>query len=367
MPAKIAALLILLGLTLWPLVMIDHQWPGSASAQDPKSWLYLNAFQSRKLIAIDARTGRVESTIEVNDMAGSPGAAVTSDGKTIITVDGSMKSRLRVLTAATRELISEHAFDHRVLWLNHGRTVHLTADDRRLLVKTFDYAAAAKGIRVFDVENRHFLPFGLQERACDDARFASARDGSLIAVCPGFLQELQPPSLHLPGEWIAAKIKTADESPSDVALAGDGSILYVIGSPGTRRPWLLSRWTRGQSEASATDLRIALNANDVISPAPVISLSPDGKMLAIVAGFHIWLVDSTTLHLVGHWLESWPIDRLAFTRDGKEMLAMRNLGGGRAELMRISTSTKDITRLPLDHLGMNFIAGAPTFIVAPAP
>jgi glutamine cyclotransferase len=114
MPAKLVAL-ILLGLTLTLLVSVDNQWPGSASAQIAKSWLYLNAFQSRKLTAIDPTTGRVEDTIDVDDAGGSLGAAVTSDGKTIITADGSLKSRLRMFKAATLELMAEHAFDHRVL------------------------------------------------------------------------------------------------------------------------------------------------------------------------------------------------------------------------------------------------------------
>jgi len=66
MPAKFAALLILLGLTLNLLVPVDNRWPGSASAQDAKSWLYLNAFRSRKLIAIDPITGRIEDSIDVD-------------------------------------------------------------------------------------------------------------------------------------------------------------------------------------------------------------------------------------------------------------------------------------------------------------
>src|SRR5215470_8045367 len=185
MPRMIGALLVLMLLGLAAA-------PPSPLAQAASSWLYINAFQSRKLIAIDPTTGRVQSTIEVDDLAGTLGAGVTSDGKTVLTVDGSSKSRLRMLNAATGELIAEHLFDNRTLWLGSGTAVHLTADDRRLLVQTYDYAAAAKGVRVFDVENRRFMPVGLRERGCDDASFASARDGSLIAVCRGFLTELEP-------------------------------------------------------------------------------------------------------------------------------------------------------------------------------
>src|SRR5262245_50618986 len=209
MPPKLVALLILLGLTLSSLAPGDNLWPGRVNAQNAKSWVYLNAFQSQKLIAIDPVTGRVESTIEVDDLAGTLGAAVTSDGKTVLTVDGGSKSRLRMFNAATRELIAEHAFDHRVLELGIGPVVHLTADDRRLLVKTYDYAAAAKGVRVFDVQNRRFLPVGLQERGCDDPSIASARDGSLIAVCRGLLKESQPFWLNGRGEWITNNVPTS--------------------------------------------------------------------------------------------------------------------------------------------------------------
>lgn len=380
MATRLVALtvLILLGLTLSPLDTIDHRWPGSANAQNAKSWLYLNAFKSGKLIAIDPATGRLESTIEVDDLAGTLGAAVTSDGKTVITVDGSTKSRLRMLNAATQEVIAEHVFDHRVLELGVGPVIHLTADDRRLLVKTYDYAAAAKGIRVLDLENRRFLPVGLQERGCDDPSFASARGGSLIAVCRGFLRELQPFGLSGRGEWISKDVPTSIEIVADVALSSDGEVLYVLGEIdasghlGVTDPWLLSRWRRGQSQASVHDGRAVLDIQGSITDPrgraiTAIDLSPDGKALAIVAGPHVWLVDSATLRVVGHWSESSSVDRPAFSRDGKEILAIRYLGSGRSELLRISTVTKEVTRLPLDHLGMNFIRGAAAFIVAPAP
>jgi len=378
MPPKLVALLILLGLTLSSLAPGDNLWPGRVNAQNAKSWVYLNAFQSQKLIAIDPVTGRVESTIEVDDLAGTLGAAVTSDGKTVLTVDGGSKSRLRMFNAATRELIAEHAFDHRVLELGIGPVVHLTADDRRLLVKTYDYAAAAKGIRVFDVQNRRFLPVGLQERGCDDPSFASARDGSLVAVCRGFLTELEPFRLNGLGEWIIKNVPTSIEIVADVALSSDGDILYILGEIdasghfGVTDPWLLSRWTRGQPEASVHDVRAVLGFQGAVTDPrgraiSAMSTSPDGKALAIVAGPHVWLLDSASLRVVGHWRESSSIDRPAFTPDGKEILAMRHLGSGRSELIRISTVTRNITRVPLDHLGMNFIAGAATFIVAPAP
>jgi hypothetical protein len=386
MPAKLVALtvLILLGLTLSPLVPVDNRWPGSASAQSAKSWLYLNAFQSRKLIAIDPTTGRIEDSIDVDDAVGSLGAAVTSDGKTIITVDGSQKSRLRMFNAATLELIAEHAFDHRVLSRGSGPTIHLTADDRWLLVKTYDDAAAAKGVRVFDVEKRRFSPIGLRNRRCDDPSFASARDGRLIAACPGIFQELQPIPPNVQGLWFSGTIiKSPIESPADIALAGDGSALYAVGYPGAggyadasgspaaRPPWLLSHWTPGQLEASALDLRVALGIQGYV-PLPwsravhALGLSPDGKALAFVVGPHVWLLDSATLQVVGHWLEPSPVDRPAFSRDGKEILAIRHIGGGRDELIRISTVTRDVTRVPLDHLAMYFHTGVATFIVAPA-
>jgi hypothetical protein len=142
----VLTVLIMLGLMLSPFVTVDNRWPSSASAQNAKSWLYLNALRSRKLIVIDPTTGRVEDSIDVDV---GLAVAVTSDGKTILTVDGSGKSRLRMFNAATLELIAEHVFDYRVS--GRGPTLHLTADDRWLLVKTY-----YDGVRVFDVENRRF-------------------------------------------------------------------------------------------------------------------------------------------------------------------------------------------------------------------
>jgi len=58
--------------------------------------------------------------------------------------------------------------------------VHLTADDPWLLMDTYDYAAAAKGARIFAVENGRFMLVGLRDRGSGDIKFASGRNGLII-------------------------------------------------------------------------------------------------------------------------------------------------------------------------------------------
>jgi len=95
-------------------------------------------------------------------------------------VDGAKKSRLRVLDAAAQVPIAEYFFDNRVLIPGGCLVVHLTADDPWLLMDTYDYAAAAKGVRIFVVENGRFMPVGSRDRGSGDIKFASGRNGLII-------------------------------------------------------------------------------------------------------------------------------------------------------------------------------------------
>ena len=55
---------------------------------------------------------------------------------------------------------------------------------------TDDYAAAAKGVRIFAVENGRFMPVGLRDRGSGDIKFASGRNGLIIGgnadIAPSF-------------------------------------------------------------------------------------------------------------------------------------------------------------------------------------
>jgi hypothetical protein len=367
----ICALLIAFALLLGPL---NASATEVKPAQASRSWLYLNSFQSKKLIALDPMTGSVMSTIEVDDLAGSLGFGVTYGGKRLLIVDGGARSRLRVLDAATRGRVAEHFFDHRALLLGGGPAVHLTADDRWLFVDTCDYAAAAKGVRIFDIKSGHFMPMGLRERGCDSIKFASAHNGLVLGVCPNFLQTLQSPPPQGESEWIGtAKVETSIESPAYAALSSDGKKAYVMGYLEAGRPWPFARWRTGHPLARMDDLRAVLDNfhGDVPDPRgraiPAMGLSPYGGLLAIVAGPHLWLLDSEVMHVVQHHVKLPFLDHVVFTSDGPEMLTLHSLEGGRGELLRISTQTAQIARMSLDHLNVPFVAGMTVFTLAPAP
>lgn len=343
------------------------------AAEATQSWLYLNTFQSNTLVAVNPMTGTVESAFDVEDGAGSLGLGVSSDGRRLFVVDGDTTSRLRVLDAATSNTLAEHIFDHRVLLLGGGPVVHLTADNRLLLVSTYDYAAAATGVRVFDVRNGRFTPLGLRGRGCDSPRFVSAQGGTLISVCPNFLQSMPPVTANMPYERVGGKkVPTFIENPADAVLSADGTHLYVVNHFDPDRPWLLVHWSYGDKEATNHDLRELLDIHDDIPDPrgraiPWLGLSPDTNKLALVAGPHMWLLERATLRVVGHQLQPHALNWAVFTFDGREVLTMHSSPDGRTELLRVSAATGEINRVPLGDSALQLRRRPTIFVLAPAP
>jgi len=352
---------------VWSLValLVSAGHPG---AQSSAAWLYVNSFQDGGLEVFDLASLKPVHTIPASSPAGSIGAAIMRDGKQLFVVDGDKSSRLRVLDAATGGELASHPFENRVLLIGGGHVLHLTADDGWLLLKTYDYAAAAAGIRVFDVKRARFATLGLRSRACGAPLFASARDGTLFSVCPNLAQRLQPLS-PAPGEFIErARVSTSIAEIADVGLSPDGTRLYML-EQADGSQWRLAEWTMGESSVHEHDLHRLLDgapaAPGNAGPAWM-DVSPDGRMLGIVRGRRAWVLERQTMRVMHQVELPSPADGALFSLDSADLLSLR--GGAApvdAVLLRIDTGTGKLREAPLP--GFSIAQGLAVFAVAPAP
>lgn len=341
-------------------------------AQPRGPWFYINSFQSGKLFVFDLATAKVIHTIPVQDGSGSIGVAITSDGRKLFVVDGDRRHRLRTFDTVTAKVLREYPFKDRVLLLGRGPVIHLTADDRWLFLQTYDYGAAASGVRIFNVGAGSFTRLGLRGRECGSPNLASARNGTLIAVCPKLAHELRPlpaaPGEFLPGPRVSTPIAEA----ADVALSPDGSDLYVLEYVKEGAPWRLVHWPKGDEALREHDLRQLL---DVAADAPGrggrawLDVSPDGKWFGLVHGPRVWILERQTLKVLHSLHLPWPADDGAFTLDGRELLTFRGSAGGaeihEALLLRVSVISGNLQNVRLK--GLKFPWGPTNFKVAPAP
>jgi len=340
------------------------------NAQPAATWLYINSFQSGTLLVWDLGAGKAVRQIAVEDRSGSIGATVTADGKRLFVVDGNQVNRLRIFDAATGEKTAEHTFENRELLHGGGPVVYLTPDDHFLFVNTYDYAAAASGVRVFDVAANAFLALGLRARQCAAPILAGARNGSLFAVCPRMVHELNPLG-STPPDFVGGKrVSTPIDEPAAVATSPDGSRLFILGDVNAQDPWNLVRWDRGAASAQTHNLRqlLAVSTNPSGGVYPWLEISPDGKTLALLYGSKLWMLDSTGLRLIRRVDLPGDARGVAFAGGGSEILTIRANANGEVQeavLLRVSTATGRIEATPLG--GLKLRAGPTVFLSAPAP
>ncbi len=264
----------------------------AAEAESRQCNVYIGSFQSGEVLIYDPAKQSVVKTIPVEDGAGVVGIAPSSDGSRLYLVDGNQRHRLRVLDAGTLKVLKEEEFGNRVLELSARPVIHLTADDRQLFVKTFDYAAAAHGIRVFDIESGRFAPVGLQRRRCDTPTFLSARNGTLVEVCPGFFRIGTSPSSPSAGEGRAFPVSLSELA--DAVLSADGQDLYLLGAIQRGKRWRLVHFSVPGGPARGVDLPLSRRfrpGQPEGQQNPTIDVSADGNALAIVGGDRAWILE----------------------------------------------------------------------------
>src|SRR5262245_19376213 len=218
-------------------------WSCAAAGQAPTTWVYITSFQSGALVAIDLATERSVYSIPVTDRTGSIGFAVSKDGSKLFVVDGGLDGRVRTFAASTGKELSSREFPNRLANPGGENPAHLTADGRWLLIKTYDYASAAAGVRIFNTESNTFTMIGLRNRSCAAPALGSVPDGTILAACPNLLEELAPlPTL--PGDFIVgSQQRPSLARPLTVAAAAATGAAYALGCAPDQPPRLVS-WNR---------------------------------------------------------------------------------------------------------------------------
>jgi hypothetical protein len=335
-----------------------------------KGWLYLNSFQSGKLLVYDLSGPKLVRTIAVDDNSGGIGAAVTSDGRTLFVLDGQATQRLRIFDAAAGREVAKHGLTDRLELLGGGPVLHLTADDRFVLVSTYNTSSAASGVKVFSIKKGAFLPAGLGEPVCGMPRFASSADGLVVAVCPDRIQGFRPKDANGDQFLPAFQSSMPISEPVDAVTPHTALDLSVIERATPAGAWRLFRWHAGAGKTH--DLRTLLGPPE---DAPGrggqcwLDVSSDGARLALVHGRHLWILDNTADRLLRRVELPWYADRVAFTPDGNTILTLRATVGdverGGVELAEISASGELTRRLPLN--GVKLESGPTVFLVTQAP
>lgn len=324
-----------------------------------KDWIYISGLQQGDLAVFDSNAKLVH-LIAVRDESGIIGASVSSNGKTLFVADD---DRLRVLDAKTASVTAELRYEGALRLLGGGPVMHLSADDRLLLIKTYDFGAAAAGVRIFNVASGGFAAMGLRSRACPVPDFVSGKEGTIVAICPDVIQILKE-APQIPGD--IPEVERVLYPLPDIASAGltaDGRALYAVDSIQADGSWTLATWERGSAQMRTIDLRQTLDipaGAGQHSRRAWVAVSPDGRLIALLEGARVWILDRATLKPVrqldlpsdGNCLVFTPDSQQLFTLDGPELVRMPVRGG-------------DLTRLLLP--GLHPSRGPKAMFTAPAP
>lgn len=261
-----------------------------ATAADPREppRLYLHAFQSGTIQAIDTASGRTLLSIPVADAAAPPGLAIRRDGKELFVLDdgGADRSgRLRTIDAATGRVLRTLAVRDRSLANGPASGLHLTRDGRWLLVPTYDPASAAHGVRRVDARSGRSWPLGLSDRRCETPALESAPDGAVLEACGRGISELVPHAGAV-GEYERGRAVETDPGViAALAVPDGGGDLWAIARAPMSVAWRLLRWRRGTGALEARDVvELFARSVDGASSPPLLALRADGGELALARG-----------------------------------------------------------------------------------
>ena len=285
--------------------------------------LYVAGDAGASLYAVETDGGRVIWEFPLASVSGGAGVAVSPDGDTVYVADGEAPGefRLRLVDAGSGRETAAYPIEDLLQERGGENPVTLIGEGRWLFVKTYDYGAAASGVRVFDVEGGAFVRTGLRDRACAAPELGAGGAGSVWVGCSRLLERLDPmPSL--PGEWRQAASVAVDLETVD-ALAASGDAVVAAGHLLPGRPLQVVRWDGGGDVQ-----RVSLEAPADRSRRSAAAVSPDGSRIAVAAGERVFVLDSE-LTLVAERSLSWTAaPRLSFSRSGDRLYVAREPESG---------------------------------------
>jgi hypothetical protein len=292
----------------------------------PKDLILLAPLHSGSVYVYDLSTRMRVATLPVEDGAGVVGIAVSRDGNSLYVVDGNDRNRLRLFNTHSWHQEWEQQFRDRVLALGAKQVIHLTADNRWILIKTYDMGAAASGIRVFDTQKQHFMPVGLNLQKCTEPRFASSPDGTVVATVPGSVELLHSGSDETLSE--PRELSIPLESPTGTAMIPNGTSVFILSDRNETTPWQLTRVSLGPKphvdSFNLDDLLGIGSARDEGPTASILDVSQGGDHpLAIVSGAFVWVLGTDPLRLRRNVRLPGALDGARLSNDGRELYTLR--------------------------------------------
>lgn len=319
---------------VWAVTLVVCSASAVLGAGRP-TWVYVAAFQGGRVQVFDLNGGKLVHAIPVEDDAGMAGVATARDGKTVFVVDGDKNHRLRIIDARTGTQTSQHPFTNRLLLPGNAQTMHLSADDRWLFIKTYDYAAAAAGVRVFDVAHKAFLETGLRDRACAAPLIGSA-PGAVLLACAGWLQEMDSADLTA-----RRKVSMPIIDAVHLTVSPNGDDVYVLEAQHPDAAWRLTHWPRSQAAVQQHSLRTLPGAGPDGRQAWMAGV---GNSIGIVHGARAWILDRSGLAVRHVATLPGPSQGASASAAGSELITLAG-GLGRVAQISAANGTMQVTAL----------------------
>jgi DNA-binding beta-propeller fold protein YncE len=319
---------------VWAVTLVVCSASAVLGAGRP-TWVYVAAFQGGRVQVFDLNGGKPVHSIPVEDDAGMAGVATARDGKAVFVVDGDKNHRLRILDARTGQQTSQHPFTNRLLLPGNAQTIHLSADDRWLFIKTYDYTTAAAGVRVFDVARNAFLETGLRDRPCEAPLIGSA-PGAVFLACAGWIQEMESTALT-----VGRKVSMPIIDAVGLTVSPNGEDVYVLEANHPDAEWRLTHWSRSQAVVQQRSLRTLPGAGPDGRQAWIAAV---GNTIGIVHGARTWILDRSGLAVRHVVALPGPSQGASSSAAGSELITFAG-GLGRVTQISVTNGTMQMTAL----------------------
>ena len=127
----------------------------------------------------------------------------------------------------------------------------------------------------------------------------------------------------------------------EASVGEDNSVTFY--ATGTEAATILYNNNNYQTWKLPTGVRLRLGKGGVGRMANAVAFSPDGQYLAVSSAIGIWLYDATTYQELDLLSHHWPVSSIAFSPDGKSILAGRStyIGGSGWELNLWDVTTRE--------------------------